>query len=379
MKRAIVTTTINVPHNLTAYCDDIVKHEHDDVAVIVAGDRKTKSEAAAFCADLAACSGVNVIYFGVEEQNRFLAQVPEYGRFLPWDCIQRRNVALLKAYSEGAETIFTIDDDNFLHTPDYIGSHGKLGEMQTLQTFQSSSGWLDVCSFLKESRGRSFFHRGYSYNQRLAPRPEIKRQHVSGRIVVNAGLWLGDPDVDAVTRLAIAPDVVACDIDTNIALMRGTIAPFNSQNTALIRDVIPAYCMHVGIGRYDDIIPSYFVKRIADHLMDYLSFGMPLVRQERNAHDLWVDADKERVGYQLVDRIVEWLYEIDLKGRDYRSCMEELLPEFREKSLGAKGLSAEQTQFLAMIDQNYRAWLAVIDQIDASSYEWAEHSRAAAL
>jgi hypothetical protein len=139
-------------------------------------------------------------------------------------------------------------------------------------------------------------------------------------------------------------------------LDKGIKSPFNSQNTALHRDVIPAYCMITGVGRYDDIIPSYFVKRIADHLGEYVSFGSPIVRQERNQHDLFKDLSDELLGMQLIDNIVDWLYVIPLTGRTYRECLAELLPAFERKFRGIN-MKLEQEVFLHNIVSSYKEWM----------------------
>jgi hypothetical protein len=41
-------------------------------------------------------------------------------------------------------------------------------------------------------------------------------------------------------------------------MANGTWCPFNSQNTALHRDLIPAYVLSPLIGRMDDIWARYF-------------------------------------------------------------------------------------------------------------------------
>lgn len=53
------------------------------------------------------------------------------------------------------------------------------------------------------------------------------------------------------------------------------------------------------VGRYDDIWPSYVVEAIANHLGQLISFGPPVVYQERNPHNYFVDFDNERMGMQL--------------------------------------------------------------------------------
>lgn len=360
MKCALVTTTINVPVVLEQYAADIAEHGPADVTVIVVGDRKTPLGAKDFCADLGFRTGVSIVYLGVDEQGAFLSHFPDYARFLPWNCIQRRNVALLKAYIEGADVIYTIDDDNYPCKPTYLASHGVLGVVRPLQVIQTDSGWYNVCDYLEERRSHRFFPRGFSMRQRACSKPIATTRSETGRVIVNAGLWVGDPDVDAVTRLAIAPDVTGCTLSGHIALGQGTISPFNSQNTAVHREAIPAYSMHVGVGRYDDIIPSYIVKRIADHLGDYISFGEPIVRQVRNSHDLWQDVDAERVGMSLIDDIVDVIYGAPLRGASYAECVGDLLAAIADLSKRRGLTTPRQRDFLTSIVQNNELWLGAI-------------------
>lgn len=367
LKIALVTTTINVPKLLDDYCRDIVEHGYKDkVNIIVVGDRKTPSEAGIFCYELGRKYKIDVQYLGIKDQDEFLESVsPEYKKFLPYNCIQRRNVGMLKAYQQGSEYIITIDDDNFLHTPNYIGSHLSTLQNKNPYVYDSTSGWYNVCKMLREKDHKVFYHRGYSWIHRLADKGEVKGHFTSGRIVVNAGLWLGDPDVDAVTRLAIGPEASHCT-PGYLALGIGTKSPFNSQNTALHRDVIPAYCLGAELGRYDDIMASYIVKRIADHLQDYCAFGIPLVRQIRNEHDLWKDLDLERTGFQLIDRFVGWLYRIELKGTTYLECAKEIFRyNWDPEKDGA--LTEEQGDFLNMLELNYRRWTEIFEKGLSSS------------
>lgn len=49
----------------------------------------------------------------ISPQERYLLAFPELAATLPWNCIQRRNVALLWALDvERADVVITIDDDN---------------------------------------------------------------------------------------------------------------------------------------------------------------------------------------------------------------------------------------------------------------------------
>jgi len=354
MIRALVTTSIHIPFLLREYAADFAKHGYDDTYIIVAGDLKTPPAARELVESLP-----HGIYLGLDEQTQFLDSLaPAYGALLPWNCIQRRNVALLQAYGLGADLIYTIDDDNLLHTPDYIGHHGRLGQRQDGQrVVEAKDGWLNVCTDAEALGNASFFPRGFSLKQRDY-RADAVTYRFSCRVVVNAGMWLGDPDVDAVTRLAIAPCVTryATMANDSIVLAHGTKCPFNSQNTALHRDVLPAYCLVPGLGRYDDIIASYIVKRIADHMGDYVRFGLPFVYQARNPHDLYKDLQDELIGMQMIDRFVGWLDETVLHGTTYKDCTKELVPVFA-KHMNDGDLTVEQMAFMRAIHTHYSHWL----------------------
>jgi len=329
LKVAIVTTTINVPLALEGYARNARDYGHSGVSFIVAGDRKTASGAREFCdpitREYAPCE-----YLDIDDQRRYCERFPRFWDYLPFDCIQRRNVALLKAYQDGADVVITIDDDNIVTNHDFITHHTKVGLKRTLPVYETTSGWFDVCGELVEQHGAPFYHRGYPVKQRWSESGVFTTvAQAQVRTVVNAGFWLDDPDIDALTRLYRQPAVTGMkpqpDGGFQFALQPGTWSPFNSQNTALVREVIPAYCVLPHIGRYDDIWPSYLVNRIATHFGDAIAFGLPFVRQIRNPHDLWRDLDAERAGMQMTDQFCEVLRGIKLRGSTYHACYAELL------------------------------------------------------
>jgi hypothetical protein len=180
---------------------------------------------------------------------------------------------------------------------------------------------------LEEAHGTQFYHRGFPRGERWKEAEAFtSTAPLRRRVTVNAGLWLDDPDIDAMTRLE-RPIVVRgmrAGAPERFTLHPGTWSPFNSQNTALAREVIPAYFMSPCVGRYDDIWPSYLVTRIANHFEDVIAYGSPLLRQKRNEHNLWKDLDDERVGMLLSDEFCATLRSIPLKGTTYAECYREL-------------------------------------------------------
>ena len=325
MKTTIVTTTINVPRALEKYAQNFKFFGHANVDFIVIGDKKTPPEARGCCAAISdryyPCE-----YLGIEEQRSYLERFPALWNHIPFNCIQRRNVGLLKAWENRADVIITIDDDNLMLNQDFIRLHGIIGTAPILPAFETSSGWFNVCSLLEEASGTPFYHRGFPRGQRWKEKEVFTCvAPIRRRVAVNAGLWLDDPDIDAMTRLERPIVVRAMKGDSpTVALHPGTWSPFNSQNTAMLRDLIPAYFQSPFVGRYDDIWPSYIATRIIQHMGDVVAFGQPLLRQKRNEHNLWKDMDNERIGSILTDEFCDVLRSIDLTGSTYHECYGEL-------------------------------------------------------
>ena len=92
MKYALITTTINIPYNLEAYCKDIAAYCPNQVEIIVAGDKKTPVEIEDFLENLQIKYDIEISYLAPEDQEKMY---PEYSGFLGWNTIQRRNIAML--------------------------------------------------------------------------------------------------------------------------------------------------------------------------------------------------------------------------------------------------------------------------------------------
>lgn len=325
MKTAIVTTTINVPQLLLKYAENAHYYGHREVEFIVIGDRKSPAAASEFCKNLERfypCA-----YWDVAAQRERMSEFPDLWQHLPFDSIQRRNIGMLLAWESGADVIVTIDDDNFVTTHDFIAHHAIAGTVRRQRAYGSTSGWFNVCSILRVDNNVEFYHRGFPQHTRWAEANDfVTEETITARVAVNAGLWLDDPDIDAITRMNRQPIVRGFipEWSGNIALQPGTWSPFNSQNTAMMRDIIPAYFLSPYVGRYDDIWASYIVDRIAEHLGDVIAFGEPLVRQQRNPHDLWKDLNAERIGMQLTDEFCAALRGLSLDARTYSACFGEV-------------------------------------------------------
>lgn len=362
MKTTIVTTTINIPVLLKAYAENAHAWGHD-IDFVVIGDRKSPPETADFCKTVPyfPCE-----YLDIPAQQKYLDRFPALWTHLRFDSIQRRNIGILLAYERGADVIITIDDDNFVMGQDFVGVHGRVGQTLELRSFGSTSGWFNVCSFLQVDDGQKFYHRGYPQKIRWTEQSHFTASaKISRRIVINAGLWLDNPDIDALTRMERQPVVrdVSLPDDENFTLQPGTWSPFNSQNTAIMRDAVPAYFLSPYIGRYDDIWASYLIDRIADHMNDAISFGRPLVRQDRNPHNLWKDLDVERNGMIMTDDFCAALRSIPLSGTTYHECFAELLKGLGEAWKVGKDWNESQQEWRARLLEGMGIWHDVFEQL----------------
>lgn len=338
-KLTVVTTTIHVPHFLTAYSEDARRFGHD-VDFIVIGDRKSPAETADFCRTIPNC-----VYMDIDAQREYMLRFPELWNHLPFDSFERRMIGILRAYETGADVMVTIDDDNLLATEDVFKWHKQIGDEYELPMYRSTSGWFNICSLLKEENDVEFYHRGYSPRNRWKRGYEICNPRYC-RPVVNAGLWYNNPDTDAITRLERPLNVIGFGSDDHdcgtVGLAPGTWSPFNCQNTALAREVIPAYFMSPNIGRHSDIFASYVIARLAEHFGDVIAFGMPLANHARDTypHSLWHDLDIERWGMESTDVFCDMLRLIHLYDtKTYHEAFGEIVqalsncalsPEFRK-------------------------------------------------
>ena len=117
-------------------------------------------------------------------------QYPEFDAHLPWRCIQRRNVSILYAYEQGCDVIIAIDDDNYvLPGTDFVGTHlaGLSLHENPLTSLSSSSGWLNVCKFLKDHRGE----RELAWQRRTSFTPQRRRAFLSSWIPYGRALAKG--------------------------------------------------------------------------------------------------------------------------------------------------------------------------------------------
>jgi hypothetical protein len=267
-RRFIVTTTVHRPTEAIRKFDSM-----PDWHLIVVGDRRTPPN----------YTLSNGTYLSPEDQEAFDRPLSDA---LGWNCIQRRNMGIALAYEQGAEVVALVDDDNI---PDAEwGKTLSVGQPTDVDYYQTGIPAFDP---IGATNYPALWHRGY-------PLPLLAQRdytHCERRTIVpdvEANFWNGDPDVDAICRMEHRP---MCVFDPRrFPMASNAMAPFNSQNTILLRKVLPDYFLFPYVGRMDDIWAAYYLQAKGYVVL----FGKPSVHQARNEHDLVVDMREELLGYE---------------------------------------------------------------------------------
>ncbi len=357
MKTAITITTINKPTVIESYLKNILNYGHQDVEIIIVGDKKTPSGVGDYCAKISRESLITVKYLDVDFQKNYLKKFPDLEKYLPYNSFSRRNIGDLFAYEEGYDVIIRVDDDNYPTEDDFIRIHGIVGKNIKTTVLKSENGWYNVCEELIDEENIPFYPRGFPYSKRwLSDQNSTVQRKV--KVVLNAGLWLGDPDVDAITRLCKPINAIKYKktFGDTFALENGTWCPINTQNTSYSRDIIPASFVPPNVGRYDDIWSGYLLRKITDHFDHYVTYGSPLLFQKRNVHNLWNDLENEINGNIFTDHLIQALNNINLTGNSYGACYYELAEKLDEN------LSENRVVFDGVIE-GMKIWSDLINTI----------------
>lgn len=332
MKTCILTTTINVPELLGDYARNACEYGHRDVEFIVVGDRKTPAGAGAFCARVERETGCRLTYFDVACQQDFLRRFRRLNRLVPWNSIQRRNVGLIYALEQGFDTVISIDDDNFLMPgSDFVGEHiTGLGVPASQKIVATETGWFNCLGMMQTNCG-PVYPRGFALGQRW----QAENWNYSDAIrrpAVNAGLWAGDPDIDALTRIYFPVEARLPLTHDYLTLDKGCWCPINTQNTAFHRPAAAlSFVIVMGqelsglkVARYDDIWMSWLLRAVMDHFGDAVRYGKPVVRQDRNQHNLFRDLREELPAMEVNEALIEVCRNAVFTGDNYLACYREL-------------------------------------------------------
>jgi len=282
IKRFIVITSIFPPSEAVQRFA-----RFDRWRLVVVGDRKTPRGWT--------CPGVE--FMSLARQAHLDYKLAE---LLPRDHYARKMLGYLRAVGQGAGIIVDTDDDNVPRRnwgfPDFEGRY---------RVSPADRGFVNVYRCYSHQH---IWPRGLPLECILRPAALLDEQEFDQR-TVRVGIWQGlvdgEPDVDAVYRLTSnAP----CRFEAGVPVVlgRGTLCPFNSQNTAFARELFPLMYLpaHVTF-RFTDILRGYVAQPIIWRCGYHLGFTAATVVQRRNPHDAMDDFASEIPFYLHAEKIVE--------------------------------------------------------------------------
>lgn len=279
-KRFIVITSIFEPTEAIKRFSKL-----KDYRLIVVGDKKSPLN----------WNCDNVIYLSVEQQKQLEFEI---GGVLPYNHYCRKMIGYLYAMKENADFIIDTDDDN-IPKSNWI--------------FPKMNGTFD---FIEGNKGFINIYQRFT-RQKIWPRglplrlisTDFNLNNDLTKKECNVGVWQGladeDPDVDAIYRLT---NDEFCKFDTKdpVVLGKGTISPFNTQNTIIIRDLFPLLYLPTYVTfRFTDILRGLIFQPIM-WLYNYnLGFVDATVVQKRNPHDYFKDFISEIPMYEHCEKVIE--------------------------------------------------------------------------
>lgn len=275
MNKFIVTTTINEPTKATLKFLEIAKR--DGWEFVVVGDLKTPHEQ---------YEKLDLTYLHPDKQQQLY---PELSDIIGWKTIQRRNIGFVYAYQNGADIVATVDDDNIPY--DNWGTDLYVGKEVEVDSYENTR--FNIFDPLSVTNQSHLWHRGYPI-EALQKKNDVEykgKKKITP--LIQADLWDGDPDIDAMCRLTFKP-IVKFDIDKPYASSQ--FSPFNSQNTFIHRDALKHYAVWPYVGRMDDIWGGYYTQSKIG--FDKLIYNRASVYQDRNVQDLIKNLENEVIGYR---------------------------------------------------------------------------------
>jgi hypothetical protein len=282
MKKTIIITSIFDPTEAIKKFSSLPIHEYE---IIVIGDKKSPK--------IWDCE--NVEYFSIEKQEQLGF---ELCNSLPYNHYCRKMLGYLVAISRNTDFIIDTDDDNI--PKKNWGFPNIEGEFEFIQ---NNKGFINIYQRFSDNK---IWPRGLPLN--LINKDFMLNDGLQKK-QCNIGVWQGladeDPDVDAIYRLT-SNKICNFNDKVPVVLGEGTITPFNSQNTLIIKNLFPLLYLPTYVTfRFTDILRGLIFQPIM-WLYNYnLGFINATVIQKRNPHDYFKDFISEIPMYEHSEKVVE--------------------------------------------------------------------------
>ncbi len=226
---------------------------------------------------------------------------------MPYNNYARKAVGHLYAIHHGAKYIYETDDDNH---PSDGKFHFHLTYEKSYHVYDTNRSAVNAYEFLGQS---TIWPRGYPLDL-IADKPEYHVMKCEDpKPLVQQGVVDGDPDIDAIYRLTRKDTGVRLDVKFDrtqdiVLLPRGTMCPYNAQNTLYVYDAFWTLLLPGTVNmRITDIWRSYLMQRLLWEIGGHLSFFPPSAYQYRSAHNYLKDFIDEKVLYHDSGKMINFL------------------------------------------------------------------------
>ena len=287
LKLAIVSTTIHGEKGYLAFDRIAAKSPFSEVCFVISGDLNSKP----FDSSQFNCE---VEYLEAKSQEKYRCSEP-----MGWRKIMRRNTALLEAIEKKPDYILIIDDDNIPDEDYFEVWHKTLTTTVEQACVPDGSGEVFWHNYLKTSDSDiEIYPRGYPVPFRWQNNTKIEKLTKpvpNNQIGVYQGISLGDPDIDAMTRI-VYPKTIHLIKEKNYCL-QNVWSPYNTQNTMFATILFPLAFVWPYCGRYDDIYSSFTWQKLLFNNDMYAHVGDAVNHQDRGDRGVFKDLKDEIEGY----------------------------------------------------------------------------------
>ena len=315
-------------------------------------------------------------------KKNFSSNWEKYWNVIPHRTDACRSFGYVIAALKGADVIITYDDDNWAFSLkesdfDYLGAHDVVNSYYKGTEVSSTNGWFNTISMLITEPPSKIYARGYPYSKRGSDQYRYKSS--DGNVLLNVGLWTGNPDVDAMTVLSEGsmnglPVTKTTGLNNyrRVLLSNDTFAPINTANTAYSIKLLPimydtfqgAYVGELKLDRFGDIWSNLFVEKIMAHVGGRITLGVPIVEHKREPRNTFEDFMKEFWGVIISERLFSIINEIDIKSKSYADAYLELISRL-EKYKNFLSFDKESLQkYLSKLLGSMKLWVELLESLN---------------
>ncbi len=255
-------------------------------------------------------------YYSIERQ----AKLPlESLAYIPEGHCARKNIGYLRAMVSAASSIFETDDDcapmvRWNERPQRCEHVYRIGEL----------GWCNVYANLM---GPGWWPRGLPLNSILQAPLRTEAMLANLDAPIQQGLTEGEPDVDAIWKLATVRYPAISVHQRSIALRENVWCPFSSQSTWWFPDAYELMYLPIGANyRMSDIWRSFIAQRCLWAMGKSVVYHVPEVSKFCSTSEPMADFEAEIPGYLRNEALVELLGKLPLTlaenatAKNMRAC-----------------------------------------------------------